>query len=92
MVGVGLAVKAAPFVIRVNISMVWPILARCGELLVVDPESPTRTVTVLTANACWVIRWRYLEDGSLCTRLRLLANDGVVSFLTSRDRRNAVGA
>lgn len=76
-----------PFVLRVTLPMIAPILASVGNLVVVSPSHPTHTLAVTDATGRRVRRYRHVPDADLFEPLVTLTSSGVLVFVRPADQR-----
>ncbi len=77
-----------PFVLRVTVPMIAPIVASVGNLVVVQASHPAVTVAVTDATGRRVLRSRYVEPEHLYETILSLTTSGVLVFLRIRDARS----
>lgn len=74
-----------PFVLRVTLPMIGLIVARAGNLIVVQPAHPSATVVAMTGNGRRILRSRYVDPDELYAPLVSLTASGVLVFARPQD-------
>jgi hypothetical protein len=83
---------APSIVCRVIRPIVYPIVARPDEVLVVWPGHPTHTLTVCAPDGKAVLRWIYCADGALYGILLNLYLDAAIRCCDPESERSLLTA